>query len=405
MGIKSTTKYLYSLVPYADITSRQESASVQGDKDRMPRSQRKLDLVEVKYTEANKDDFTAYEQSETPLRLNSLSFDNTYNSISLKSSDITITNDLGLEIGYIDITAAGSSYTAGTLTASGGGGFGFKGTYTVNSGAIDSVTILNRGQGYTSVPTIVITEGSGSSGSSGSLTPHLLQPLESEDLANNNKENPCYTLALATSYLPLAGGTMTGSVDFGDNDITNVDSLDADKLSIAGGTEMTGFIDADDMSTGASATTISSSESIKAYVDAVPLGAFNPIAIKVMPTQFRVNDDYARVPNIVEDDTADTLGIRMASSAEEAFAFVKIPNGYTATHVRVNASASTASALEVYQFNYTTGAIVAKGSGDFNASLDITDVDSGAAVDLVIKIIPASTSTIIYGALVTIAAT
>mgnify|MGYP003109711989 CR=1 FL=1 len=67
--------------------------------------------------------------------------------------------------------------------------------------------------------------------------------------------------------LPLAGGTMTGNVDFGDNDITNVDSLDADKLSIAGGTEMTAFIDADDMSTGASATTISSSESIKSYVD------------------------------------------------------------------------------------------------------------------------------------------
>ena len=66
--------------------------------------------------------------------------------------------------------------------------------------------------------------------------------------------------------LPLAGGTMTGNVDFGDNDITNIDSLDADKLSIAGGTEMTGFIDSDTMS-GASATIISSSESIKAYVD------------------------------------------------------------------------------------------------------------------------------------------
>ena len=66
--------------------------------------------------------------------------------------------------------------------------------------------------------------------------------------------------------LTLAGGTMTGNVDFGDNDITNIDSLDADKLSIAGGTEMTGFIDSDTMS-GASATIISSSESIKAYVD------------------------------------------------------------------------------------------------------------------------------------------
>ena len=68
------------------------------------------------------------------------------------------------------------------------------------------------------------------------------------------------------AQLPLAGGTMSGDVDFGDNDITNIDSLDADKLSIAGGTEMTGFIDSDTMS-GTSATIISSSESIKAYVD------------------------------------------------------------------------------------------------------------------------------------------
>ena len=69
-----------------------------------------------------------------------------------------------------------------------------------------------------------------------------------------------------STKLPLSGGTMSGNVDFGDNDITNIDSLDADKLSIAGGTEMTGFIDSDVMS-GASATIISSSESIKAYAD------------------------------------------------------------------------------------------------------------------------------------------
>ena len=45
--------------------------------------------------------------------------------------------------------------------------------------------------------------------------------------------------AYSDTKLPLAGGTMSGNVDFGDNDITNVDSFDADKLSIAGGTEMT----------------------------------------------------------------------------------------------------------------------------------------------------------------------
>ena len=65
--------------------------------------------------------------------------------------------------------------------------------------------------------------------------------------------------------LPLTGGTMSGNVDFGDNDITNVDSLDADKLSIAGGAEMTAINDEDDM-TSDSATALATQQSIKAYV-------------------------------------------------------------------------------------------------------------------------------------------
>ena len=66
--------------------------------------------------------------------------------------------------------------------------------------------------------------------------------------------------------LPLAGGTMSGNVDFGDNDITNVDSFDADKLSIAGGTEMTSIKDEDNMASD-SATALATQQSIKAYVD------------------------------------------------------------------------------------------------------------------------------------------
>jgi len=66
--------------------------------------------------------------------------------------------------------------------------------------------------------------------------------------------------------LPLSGGTMSGSVDFGANDITNVDSLDTDKFSINGGTEMTGILDEDDMSHD-SATALATQQSIKAYVD------------------------------------------------------------------------------------------------------------------------------------------
>ena len=72
--------------------------------------------------------------------------------------------------------------------------------------------------------------------------------------------------AYADTMLPLAGGTMTGAVNFGDQDITNVDSLDADKLSIAGGTEMTAVNDEDDMASN-SATALATQQSIKAYVD------------------------------------------------------------------------------------------------------------------------------------------
>ena len=74
------------------------------------------------------------------------------------------------------------------------------------------------------------------------------------------------TTAVSGTYLPLAGGTMSGNVDFGDNDITNVDSLDADKFSIASGTEMTAINDEDDMSSDSN-TALSTQQSIKAYAD------------------------------------------------------------------------------------------------------------------------------------------
>ena len=57
-------------------------------------------------------------------------------------------------INSLTITAAGTGYSAGTLSASGGGGSGFSGTYTVDAGKIDAVTITNGGSGYTSLPSI-----------------------------------------------------------------------------------------------------------------------------------------------------------------------------------------------------------------------------------------------------------
>ena len=55
----------------------------------------------------------------------------------------------------LTITNAGTGYSAGTLSATGGGGSSFAGTYTVDGGVIKTVTITNAGTGYTSLPTIV----------------------------------------------------------------------------------------------------------------------------------------------------------------------------------------------------------------------------------------------------------
>ena len=85
------------------------------------------------------------------------------------------------------------------------------------------------------------------------------------DGSTNPVENNAVFDGLALK-LNLSGGTMTGSVNFGYYDITNVDSLDADKFSIASGTEMTAINDTDAF-TENSATALATQQSIKAYVD------------------------------------------------------------------------------------------------------------------------------------------
>ena len=77
------------------------------------------------------------------------------------SSDQLVTVETGaFGVASITISAGGTSYSAGILTATGGGGTGFSGRITVNSGVIDSATVTNAGQGYTSAPTIVINDAS-----------------------------------------------------------------------------------------------------------------------------------------------------------------------------------------------------------------------------------------------------
>lgn len=82
---------------------------------------------------------------------------------------LTLTTDV---ISRITISDGGSGYTAGVLTASGGGISGFFGTYTVDeTGAIDSVTIIDPGTGVTTPASVVITPSDpGGSGTGATLT-------------------------------------------------------------------------------------------------------------------------------------------------------------------------------------------------------------------------------------------
>jgi hypothetical protein len=56
------------------------------------------------------------------------------------------------------ITAGGSGYVNPVATFSGGGGSGATATVTASNGVVTSITVTNVGSGYTSVPTITITD-------------------------------------------------------------------------------------------------------------------------------------------------------------------------------------------------------------------------------------------------------
>ncbi len=128
--------------------------------------------------------------------------------------------------------------------------------------------------------------------------------------------------------------------------------------------------------------------------------------IKVMPCEFMANDD-APARNgyeglYIEDDTSNTLGVRINHANTEMYVMKAIPTGYKATHVEVYASSTVINGVDVYAFNQTTGAISGKGTGNTNASIDITDVNSTTSVNLCIKVAPGVATIMIYGADITI---
>ena len=124
--------------------------------------------------------------------------------------------------------------------------------------------------------------------------------------------------------------------------------------------------------------------------------------IKILPSDFMINEDAA-APLSFKDGS--NSGVHINDTANEAIAFVTIPEGMTATLVDVYGT--HAKTLKVWEVNVNasfdfTG--TTKGTGAVNTQLDITDVDATATNFLAIQVTLTATTQRIWGGIVTIAA-
>ena len=130
--------------------------------------------------------------------------------------------------------------------------------------------------------------------------------------------------------------------------------------------------------------------------------------LKVMPCEFMANDDAPSRSGFqglyIEDDTSGYLGARVNHASTDMYVMKAIPTGYKVTHVQVYGSTGVINGVTVNMFRQTTGAIVAKGTGNINALIDITDVTSTVLNNISVKVSPGATTVIIYGADITIEA-
>lgn len=141
-------------------------------------------------------------------------------------------------------------------------------------------------------------------------------------------------------------------------------------------------------------------------------GWFNSTNLmKVMPTEFVLNDTTDD-KWCIEDGTTDKIWGRIYDSRADgvAYATKSIPTGYKATHVKVLGvnESGTSNPITVRNFDHTDGDLTNSTSGDFNVSIDITDITSSATQNILIKVTLSHHryrgQDIIYGADITIAA-
>ena len=123
--------------------------------------------------------------------LNDIAASEPFTNPEFKGKIIEKNYDLGqmvlkpiIEVRTINVTEAGSGYTAApTVTLSGGGGTGATAQALISGGSITDIIVLNGGDDYTSAPTVTISEPQTANGTRATAT----ATLSSNTLSNNTR--------------------------------------------------------------------------------------------------------------------------------------------------------------------------------------------------------------------------
>lgn len=123
--------------------------------------------------------------------------------------------------------------------------------------------------------------------------------------------------------------------------------------------------------------------------------------IKILPRDF-VADDVGR-PLMIEDDNLGSGEAFLHSfGSANAYAYVEIPTGYTATHIKISGS-DASQTYTPYEGNIGSSTVVAKGSAtNINTELNITDVAATDSNYLMIQVTSDGSDDKIFGGYVTI---
>ena len=137
-------------------------------------------------------------------------------------------------------------------------------------------------------------------------------------------------------------------VDFNDKDLTNIDSLDADKFSIAGGTEMVAINDEDDMSSNSN-TALATQQSIKAYTDAANKwsASFHGRVLNITSTSNFYTINTSAVGNLWSTTSTDPTAL--ASIIVRAAKWIA-PAAGTLTNIRISGSTADTGANDSFKF-------------------------------------------------------